>query len=83
MTRIPWFDRKRPSLRPDLPSAERRAQVLSRMPHSGTGDSRREASWTGRARRYNQNQGTKTAPMLRGTVPQILLVHWWEVLTAA
>ena len=43
---IPWFDCKRPSLRPDLPPAERRAQRLSRMPLLRHRPRRREASWT-------------------------------------
>ncbi|MGO8917851.1 MAG: hypothetical protein ACLQJR_18265, partial [Stellaceae bacterium] len=81
MKRIPWFDRKPPSLRPDLPTG--RAPRASAVQDAAKRHrrSRRNASWTARARRYNQNHGLKLAAPLRGTSPQILLVHWWEVLT--
>ena len=47
-----------PSLRPDLPSAERRAQALSRRPRSSTGAVRwSAASWTARARCYARRVG--------------------------
>ena len=60
------------SLRPDQPSAERRAQALSRRPRSGTGASRRAASWTAGARCYARRVGkghsTPAAAVLRHTL---------------
>jgi hypothetical protein len=53
---------QRPSLRPDRPAAQRRAQALSRRPHRGPGAPRRRAaSWTARARRYARYVGKRTA----------------------
>ena len=49
------------SVRSDRPSAERRAQALSRTPRSGA-VRRRAASWTARARRYARRIGRRTPP---------------------
>ena len=71
----PFVRSKPPSLRPDLPigRAPRASVVQDAAPRHRR--SRREASLTTRARRYNQTQGTpSTAPPLAGLPPRRFLL---------